>query len=82
MKTTIDAAGRLVIPKRIRDRLGLKGGEPLEVEEEHGTIRIARTKPAVRLVEGEHGILTAEFDPPPPPVTAEDIREALERTRR
>jgi AbrB family looped-hinge helix DNA binding protein len=82
MRTTIDGAGRLVIPKRIRDRLGLKGGEPLEIEEEHGTIRIARTEPSMRLVEGEDGILTAEFDPPLPPVTPADIREALERTRR
>jgi hypothetical protein len=27
MRTTIDSAGRLVIPKRIRDRLGLRGNE-------------------------------------------------------
>jgi len=28
MKTTIDAAGPIVIPKRSRERLGLTAGEP------------------------------------------------------
>jgi AbrB family looped-hinge helix DNA binding protein len=31
MKATIDPAGRLVIPKRIRDRLGLRGDEQVEI---------------------------------------------------
>jgi AbrB family looped-hinge helix DNA binding protein len=42
MITTIDRAGRLVIPKAIRDRLGLRGGEQVEVEERDGEIRVTR----------------------------------------
>ncbi|MGE5278116.1 MAG: AbrB/MazE/SpoVT family DNA-binding domain-containing protein, partial [Acidobacteriota bacterium] len=31
MKTTIDAAGRLVIPRRIRREAGLEAGSELEI---------------------------------------------------
>jgi len=50
MRTTIDKAGRLVIPAAIRERAGFAPGSELEiVEDEHG-IRIARVAPAPRLV--------------------------------
>lgn len=82
MLTTIDRAGRLVIPKRIRNRLGLRGGEQLEIEEEGGAIRIARPKRRVELLDTEQGIPTANFDPPLPTTTPEEVREVLERVRR
>jgi AbrB family looped-hinge helix DNA binding protein len=31
MRTTIDTAGRLVVPKPLRDMLGLTGGEELDI---------------------------------------------------
>lgn len=34
METTIDRFGRVVIPKRVREDLGLKAGEPLVIEEQ------------------------------------------------
>ena len=40
MKTTIDHAGRLVIPKDIRRESGIKPGMPLEVRWEKGAIAI------------------------------------------
>lgn len=82
MQTTIDGTGRLVIPKRIRDLLGLRGGEPLEVEVQDGAIRVSRRPRNVVLVEGDEGILTARLDPPLPLTTPEEVRDALERTRR
>jgi AbrB family looped-hinge helix DNA binding protein len=39
MKATIDAAGRLVIPKPLRDRLGLTPGE-VEVEADGADLRV------------------------------------------
>ena len=33
MRTTIDGAGRLVVPKALRDRLGLVGGSRVEITE-------------------------------------------------
>jgi AbrB family looped-hinge helix DNA binding protein len=39
MRTTIDAAGRLVIPKRLREEVGLGAGE-VEVTAYGGSLRI------------------------------------------
>jgi AbrB family looped-hinge helix DNA binding protein len=82
MITTIDTAGRVVIPKLLRDRLGLRGGEELEIEERDGEIRVARPKRGVRLVETEHGLLTAHPESKLPGLGPDEVRELLERTRR
>jgi len=39
MRATIDSAGRLVIPKQLRDRLGLAQGE-VEVEADGADLRV------------------------------------------
>lgn len=50
MTTTIDKAGRVVIPAAIRDRAGFVPGSELEVTlDEHG-IRLERVAPGPRLV--------------------------------
>ena len=40
MKATIDRAGRLVIPRSLRDRIGLAGGGEVEIELDGAAIRI------------------------------------------
>jgi len=40
MRTTIDKAGRLVIPRPLRDRIGLSGGGEVELEIDGAGIRI------------------------------------------
>lgn len=55
MHTTIDRAGRLVIPKPIRDRLGLASGGEVEVTERDGVIEIAPAPTAVTVVETSEG---------------------------
>lgn len=50
MKTTIDAAGRLVIPKDIRRKAGLRPGIPLEVRWREGRIEIEPVPLPVKLV--------------------------------
>ncbi len=50
MKTTIDKAGRVVIPAAIRERAGLKPGTELDVIMDDITIRLVRTGPAPKLV--------------------------------
>ncbi len=49
MKTTIDKAGRVVIPASIRARTGLHAGAELEVVVEDFAIRLVRSTPGPRL---------------------------------
>lgn len=81
MRTTIDAAGRLVIPKRIRDRLGLRGNEQVEVTERDGRIEIEPAPTDVELVR-EGSVLVARPQQPLPALTDAIVRETLDRVRR
>lgn len=50
MKTTIDKAGRVVIPASIRAKAGLKPGAELEVTFDQVAIRLERKAPGPHLV--------------------------------
>lgn len=80
MKTTIDAAGRLVIPKPVRDEAGLRPGEPLEVTCRDGRVEI---EPAPREVRIEHrqGFAVAEPVGDHEPLSHETVRHTRRRTR-
>jgi AbrB family looped-hinge helix DNA binding protein len=54
MKTTIDAAGRIVVPKALRDRLALAPGSEIEIEAvaDGVFLRPATTGPALVLEDG------------------------------
>jgi AbrB family looped-hinge helix DNA binding protein len=56
MKTTIDRFGRLVLPKQIRDRIGLKPGSEIVIEELEGEIVIRHSEQKTPL-QYEDGIL-------------------------
>ena len=50
MKTTIDKAGRVVIPAAIRERAGFSAGAELEVTEDELGIRLERVAVGPRLM--------------------------------
>ena len=50
MLTTIDKAGRVVIPAAVRQRLGLRAGTPLEVSVDEVSVRLTSAVPPPRLV--------------------------------
>jgi len=81
MRTTIDKSGRIVVPKPMRDELGLNGGNELEISLVDGHIEIDVIPTPVRL-ERRDGRLVAVADREMPPLTAEMVRETLEKIRR
>jgi len=50
MKTSIDRAGRVVIPASIRERAGLVAGSEIEVTLEDASVRLQRVAAGPRLV--------------------------------
>jgi AbrB family looped-hinge helix DNA binding protein len=50
MKTTIDKAGRVVIPASIRDRAGFEPGATLDISMDEFGVRLQRVAPGPRLV--------------------------------
>ncbi len=50
MRSTIDKAGRVVIPASIRDRAGLSAGSQLEITEDDTGIRLERVAAGPRLI--------------------------------
>jgi len=81
MRTSIDAAGRVVVPKSLRDALGLSPGAELDVTIRDGAIVLEPPPTAVKLVRRGKG-LVAVPDKPLPTLTADEVRATLEATRR
>jgi len=50
MRTTIDKAGRVVIPAAMRERAGLSAGSELEVTEDDFGIRLERVAMGPKLI--------------------------------
>ena len=77
MKATIDSAGRLVIPKALRDRLGLEQGS-VEVEADGADLR-------VRPLAGESLETVGDWLVVPGtgrPVTDDDVRDIRDADQR
>jgi AbrB family looped-hinge helix DNA binding protein len=81
MRTTIDSAGRIVIPKATRTRLGLEAGKVVEIREREGLLEIEPVASVMALEQRGAG-LVAVPEEPLPPLTDAMVRAALEGTRR
>jgi AbrB family looped-hinge helix DNA binding protein len=80
MRTTIDNAGRVVIPKDLRAAMNLVGGDEVEITLEEDRIELTPAFRKVQLRRGPHGLLTSDLRLPG--IGLEKIREELERARR
>lgn len=79
MKTTIDSAGRLVVPKALRDQLGLGPGSQVDVSVVDDHLEVAVPSRVV-LQQGPHGPrFTASGQEP---LTGPAVRALIEGGRR
>ncbi len=81
MIATIDRAGRIVVPKRLREELGFTAGQALELSAVDGRLEIEHPTTPMRL-EKRRRRLVAVTDREMPTLTSELVRETLEQTRR
>jgi AbrB family looped-hinge helix DNA binding protein len=58
MEATIDAVGRVVVPKPLRDALGLTAGSTVDISQYGAGLQLIPTARTARLVE-ESGVLVA-----------------------
>jgi AbrB family looped-hinge helix DNA binding protein len=80
MKTTMDKAGRVVIPAAIRALAGLRPGMEIEVHYEDGSIRLVRNVPGPELVR-DGKLLVARPRVPAKDRPRIDVRKLIEEQR-
>lgn len=77
MQVKVDSAGRIVLPKPLRIRFGLKAGDTLELESSDVGLTLRPTQKRVSLQQ-QDGVWIFHSGHP---LSAETVRETLERTR-
>jgi AbrB family looped-hinge helix DNA binding protein len=77
MRTTIDTAGRLVIPRSLRDRIGLGRGGEVELELDGAALRIEPVSGGEIKEAGDLLVIPATGTV----VTSSDVRELIDADR-
>ena len=81
MRTTIDAAGRVVVPKALRDAMQLTPGQEIDIVFTDGRLEIEVAPASVHL--RRDGVLPLIVpDQEMPPLSTDVVRDVLEDTRR
>lgn len=78
METTIDSAGRIVVPKALRDRLGLQPGSTIDISQYGAGLQLIPVGRTARL-STVHGRLVATSDTV---ITDEDVFDMIDAGRR
>jgi AbrB family looped-hinge helix DNA binding protein len=82
MITTMDRAGRVVVPKAVRDALGLPEGGEVEIDLDDLGRAVLTAAPVAKRIEMRDGLPVVVPDDPLPPLSPGLVRATLEQTRR
>lgn len=77
---TIDGAGRLVVPKSVREAMGLHAGSVLELAFEAGIVNLSVPSMMTERVD-EDGRIFFTGPPDAPKLTDDELRKVLESVR-
>ncbi len=78
MRVSIDSAGRVVIPKSVRDRLGFSPERPVELEVLADRLELTVQHESTSVIEGPNGPVIGATGKA---LTDADVRSALEAIR-
>jgi bifunctional DNA-binding transcriptional regulator/antitoxin component of YhaV-PrlF toxin-antitoxin module len=81
MRVAIDGVGRLVIPKSLREELGVDGPADLELTVADGRLELTVSDVPAR-VQVRGGLPVIVTDEPMQPLSVDEARAAVERVRR
>ena len=81
MNTTMDSAGRIVVPKALRQALGVAPGQLLDIRAGDGRLEIEIAATPMKLKKKGKGVVVVP-DTDLPALNAGLVRETLERVRR
>lgn len=79
MKLTMDKAGRVVIPKALRERLGMLDGGTFDASQYGSGIQLVPQQGFAKLVEDDDGYLVVETETP---VTDEMVFALVDELRK
>lgn len=82
MRTTIDGAGRIVVPKAVRDAMGLEAGRLIDVVYLDGRIEIEVAPVDGEVRHDDRGLPRLVPRHEMPDLTDRDVRDAIEGARR
>jgi AbrB family looped-hinge helix DNA binding protein len=81
IEISMDAAGRLVVPKAIREAAGLVAGEPLAITVTEGGVEIAPAPRAIRTVRRGRLTIAVPLEEGPP-LSTRTVRKTQSAVRR
>lgn len=83
MKTVIDGAGRMVIPKPIREKAGIRAGTEVEISFDGEVVRITVPVVEVGVTRDESGRMVTSLadDDQGPFATMSDLLDAIDQQR-
>jgi AbrB family looped-hinge helix DNA binding protein len=79
MQTRLSTKGQVVLPGQVRNKLGIRAGDPLDIDIENGSIVLTpqkKARPRVKIItDPSTGLPVLTAGPDAPVLTSEEVAE-------